>query len=1657
MGRRRRKKKQLQPGDRVQVRAHVRRTKKKVVPIPLHERRRRMAEEQGKKVEDVHWIDVVGDEGAPKKGEKGYKRPPWDGRDPAEIGETMIGNAKWMMDDPEFGMAWHWATSRMPDWGEDAEPAFKLEELLHAPYYGKDGKPLSAEEREDMAIWAVEVAMETDEARWSGKFEDLLPVEQRNEDLTAPMWLVNAVAADAIEAHGTYKPRLVNVSKQEAVDYVNEHHSMLPKANVKGLMYAIGVQVGDRLVAVATVGTPTGRWDRAEKSRPEGHEVDRHNVLELTRIASDGSTLGAASMLCARCIRLLDRSKRGTSDRPALFVTYSFEGEKGTTYEALRDMGLRPVEKRMVDKPHGKRKGSTHGRAQIAKIRWEAGRNALPARWDLIEPSRQVGLFKGKRLELVSVKPHVRKGRAVRGHRAKRQKGREEKPKKGGAPTVVELFAGAGGMAYGLKLAGFRSVALVEWNKHAAQTLRNMKAKQAVDGEVIEADVKDIDFTRWRGADVVTGGPPCQPYSKAGKQLGAKDKIDGWPTMIRAVREIRPRYMVAENVKGMMEGKFDETRASIVQQLEELGYETRWQKINAAEYGVPQARMRVLLWAWRKGEPPPKAMRKFGVSKMTAEMGSIGTGYPAETAQDLDRPIPSASNPAWLKKHRPRDPRAIDEPAQTVVAHHNAGNVHLVETWDLKPGSRVTVWEDPEPPTYNVFADASEELDGQGFDGFLDEFLETYGEEWGRGHVRGTVVEYEGGYVLVQVDGDPEPIRYPVQAVTDAPKRIMRASPNMRREWQTFPEQWDFAGPKTQVDRQIGNAVPPVLGEAIGWALRHDAAPPVRAAHESPSQRYADEIDNLYREYLIGQGYSGVAADWEVSRLPERPGQRDLFKASRTKSLHRLNLDIARPMKKGTNMLVDGYGMPVRILLKAEQLTLFGGGPREASVKGHTRTTKGGKVVPVKGHQRKTKGRAERKASAPRKPGGQWGEPEVIKPTRHDLPEGWRFKGSNQREMEGTENGYTMRVFHQSGTLAAKPHTWAFMVYKDGKETQIGKAMTADGAVRKARRAAGEHGGTSWDGGEKYADLLNEYYGPSQSTGAAKYRARISEWLDHWAKNKTQARSLLDGVDMAPEAGLQTNTRKQLDELARRLGYDSPDDPPRFAKLKKMGDEDLLAAYEKHGQDLALTMMGMRVQSSGIAGPQWMLVDAKPDDIVGKFKAWIDVQKGEEKRKADPKRQASIKRVEKRVAKLEKMAGKHLPAKLDLIDDVVAQAYKDSEYVTKQDRQWGIEAEKYWDRIDAVKARVRNWTEDFRRIQDGDLRVGDEVHAPDGSAMGGPRAAKLTVQHIHRNGDIVATTSKGKGGNYRPYNLKPGWIDKISIPVGGWGGGHLRKGATMNLHTVTLWGDLRIHRLEKGLVSSFFRRGKSGVTQVKEHQRKDKPKAQPKHDWTQTQKIEGGYEQHRMSHDHGDYHVTKYPGGWGTSYTHKDSNEGYHVDTGGEAVHKSDTPKLNASNTMHSTKEGAMVAAEKHHEGGAKAKVSDYVTRHRENVARVRSKMDKGIVIKRLIPRPTFELVKASAKAVFDRCDDVRGDAATESWMVGSFLVEFKKSHRGFSVLTITDDSLALPFHAVVPSEGGRYKLANDLVNDLQAGRAPKRGMFRAVAVPSTRYPGRHA
>lgn len=157
--------------------------------------------------------------------------------------------------------------------------------------------------------------------------------------------------------------------------------------------------------------------------------------------------------------------------------------------------------------------------------------------------------------------------------------------------TCVEICAGAGGQALGLALAGFVHVALIEYEQDYCNILKQNRPEWPV----ICKDVQQFDGRPYRGVDLLAGGVPCPPFSKAGKQLGENDERDLFPEAIRLIGEIQPRAVMLENVRGFLDSTFDDYRNNILGSIEALGYTVHIKLLNSSDYGVPQLRPRVVI------------------------------------------------------------------------------------------------------------------------------------------------------------------------------------------------------------------------------------------------------------------------------------------------------------------------------------------------------------------------------------------------------------------------------------------------------------------------------------------------------------------------------------------------------------------------------------------------------------------------------------------------------------------------------------------------------------------------------------------------------------------------------------------------------------------------------------------------------------------------------------------------------------------------------------------------------------------------------------------------------------------------------------------------------------------------------------------------------
>ena len=252
------------------------------------------------------------------------------------------------------------------------------------------------------------------------------------------------------------------------------------------------------------------------------------------------------------------------------------------------------------------------------------------------------------------------------GHQAYTSLLRElELPEEPTLGTVLDLFAGCGGLSLGFEVAGFKTIGFEMEEKYAETYNRNLS------GHCHEV-ILDTN-AQFPSADVVIGGPPCQPWSETGKNLGSEDERDGFPAFIHCVETVRPKLFIAENVKGLSFDKNRDYLSHIIAQFEDLGYTVDYRIIRMSDYGVPQNRERLFI-VGHNGEFTFPSPHKHLFSVNDA-LGKMATSHAPKTGRYLtpaeDKYIESYEIKCQLK--RPRDLH-IDRPARTLTCRNLSGS-----------------------------------------------------------------------------------------------------------------------------------------------------------------------------------------------------------------------------------------------------------------------------------------------------------------------------------------------------------------------------------------------------------------------------------------------------------------------------------------------------------------------------------------------------------------------------------------------------------------------------------------------------------------------------------------------------------------------------------------------------------------------------------------------------------------------------------------------------------------------------------------------------------------------------------------------------------------------------------------------------------------------
>ncbi|WP_055626295.1 DNA cytosine methyltransferase [Streptomyces hirsutus] len=407
--------------------------------------------------------------------------------------------------------------------------------------------------------------------------------------------------------------------------------------------------------------------------------------------------------------------------------------------------------------------------------------------------------------------------------------------------TSIEICAGAGGQAVGLHNAGFDHRALVEWDQHAVQTLSaNVAGWPGWDAESADSlkpiDVKEFLKTKEcrdlglkpKELDLLAGGVPCPPFSLAGKQLGKDDERDLFPAALEIIDELRPKAVMIENVRGILEPPevFIGYRAEILSDLKDLGYsvpqvkdgwsparqnaEMRkvWRRLDAKHFGVPQLRPRAILVAIHEDYLPGDGSEFSWPVRLDEDEATV--------AQELEETMRERCEDFW-------DKNKLGKPAA--------------------PGERTGK---------DVFYDWLEDAEkaaaaGRGVAPTLVGGSRKHGGA-DLGPTRAKRAWEALGVNALGVAND--------RHACDPERDLFRdTGPMLTVEQaaiiQGFPRGWNFQGKKTARYRQVGNAFPPPVAEAVGRAI----AAVLRPAHREELLKgyLMDSDQGSPQESAVGQ------------------------------------------------------------------------------------------------------------------------------------------------------------------------------------------------------------------------------------------------------------------------------------------------------------------------------------------------------------------------------------------------------------------------------------------------------------------------------------------------------------------------------------------------------------------------------------------------------------------------------------------------------------------------------------------------------------------------------------------------------------------------------------------------------------------------------------
>ncbi|WP_408998325.1 DNA cytosine methyltransferase [Syntrophus buswellii] len=378
----------------------------------------------------------------------------------------------------------------------------------------------------------------------------------------------------------------------------------------------------------------------------------------------------------------------------------------------------------------------------------------------------------------------------------------------------IELFAGSGGLGLGLSLVGFEPSVVIEWDKWACDTIRENKKSgyPLVQGwEVHEGDVRTFDFSQLNDIDLVSGGPPCQPFSLGGKHKAFQDKRDMFPAAVDIVRKLAPRAFVFENVKGITRESFanyflyillqlsypevarkdNESWNQHLSRLEKhkthgnmhgLHYNVVARLLNAANFGVPQQRERVFIVGFRSDQNRAWCfpLETHSLDALLHDQWITGEYWERHNVSSKKRPLMPEK---YLHK--------VNKLRQAVL-----------------PGTESKPWRTTRDALFGLPDPQSSEARVY-FNHTFQAGAKTY-----HGHT-GSPLDLPSKTLKAGDHGVPGGEN--MMVLPDGSVRYFTVRESARL--QTFPDCYRFHGSWTETMRQLGNAVPVILAKTVGASI----------------------------------------------------------------------------------------------------------------------------------------------------------------------------------------------------------------------------------------------------------------------------------------------------------------------------------------------------------------------------------------------------------------------------------------------------------------------------------------------------------------------------------------------------------------------------------------------------------------------------------------------------------------------------------------------------------------------------------------------------------------------------------------------------------------------------------------------------------------------